>query len=198
MSGGPSGMLRLFTAVELPAAVKTMLLSLQTDIPTLKWAREDTLHLTLRFIGETEQSKLPAIKAALASVQGAGFSLRLNGLGLFERPAQTILWAGLESCPELAALKHGIDAALTSGAGLAPARGRFSPHITLGRLKGPAPAELRRFAHTHATADMAQFTITSFTLFSSVLRPNGAVHFPEEVYPLREEITRQGKSARQV
>ncbi len=193
MRGDPLGMLRLFTAVELPAAVKTVLLSLQTDIPALKWTREDTLHLTLRFIGETAQSKLPAIKAALASVQGASFFLRLNGLGLFERPAQTILWAGLESCPELTALKHGIDAALTVGAGLAPAQGRFSPHITLGRLKGPAPAELRRFAHAHATASMAEFTVTSFTLFRSVLRPDGAVHFQEEVYPLREETGRQGK-----
>ena len=177
--------LRLFTAVEPSAAVKSMLLSLRANIPGLKWTRENSLHLTLRFIGETPQDKLAAIKTALASVGAPCFSLSFNGLGLFERPAQTILWAGLEVCPELTALKRGVDAALAASMGLAPDKGTFSPHITLGRLKGPAPEALRLFVRDHSPQVAAQFAVTAFTLFSSVLQPSGAVHSPEGAYPLR-------------
>lgn len=181
----PDATLRLFTAVEPPAAVKSLLLSLRANIPGLKWTRENALHLTLRFIGETPQAKLAAVKTALASIDAPCFSLNFNGLGLFERPHQTILWAGLKECPELAALKRGVDAALAASAGLAPDKGSFSPHITLGRLKGPAPEALRLFVRDHSHKVAAQFTATSFTLFSSVLQPAGAVHSPECIYPLR-------------
>lgn len=177
--------LRLFTAVEPPAAVKSLLLSLRANIPGLKWTRENGLHLTLRFMGETPQDKLAAVKAALSSVNAPCFSLKLSNLGLFERPHQTILWAGLEMCPELAALKRGVDAALAASAGLAPDKGSFSPHITLGRLKGPAPETLRLFVRDHSSKVETQFAVTSFTLFSSVLQPAGAVHSPEGVFPLR-------------
>lgn len=183
MTGQP---LRLFTAVEPPAAVKSLLLSLRTNIPGLKWTRENGLHLTLRFMGETPQDKLAAVKSALALVTVPCFALKFSGLGLFERPHQTILWAGLEACPELITLKRGVDTALAASAGMAPDKGSFSPHITLGRLKGPAPEALRLFVRDHSAQVKAQFAVTSFTLFSSVLQPAGAVHSPEEVYPLRE------------
>ena len=182
----PAVPLRLFTAVEPPTAVKSLLLSLRANIPGLKWTRESGLHLTLRFIGETPHDKLAAVKTALVSVVVPCFSLNLNELGLFERPHQTILWAGLEMCPELAVLKRGVDEALAASMGLAPDQGRFSPHITLGRLKGPASEALRLFVRDHSPQAGARFAVTAFTLFSSALQPSGAVHSPEGVYPLRE------------
>ncbi len=174
---------RLFTAVELPAAVKALLLSLHTDIAGLRWTSPENLHLTLRFIGETPGETLPEVKMALRSVCVPGFYSCIKGLGLFERSEQTILWAGLKPCPELANLKRHIDAALSTGAHLASDKGRFSPHITLGRLRGPAPEALHRLVQTHRDVT-AEIPIVAFTLFSSLLAPGGAVHHPEEVYPL--------------
>ena len=177
--------LRLFTAVELPVAVKNLLLSLKTNIPGLKWTGAENLHLTLRFIGEVPAQTLPAIKKALRGVIAPHFSLRLSGLGLFERPYQTILWAGLESHPQLIALKRGIDKALAADAGLAPEKGRFSPHITLGRLRDSAPEMLYEFVNRNTNEVREEFAVASFVLFKSTLRPGGAVHQLEEVYPLQ-------------
>ena len=176
---------RLFTAVELPAAVKNLLLSLKTNIPGLKWAGPENLHLTLRFIGEVPVQTLTAIKEALHSVVVPHFSLRLDGLGLFERPYQTILWAGVEKHPELISLKRGIDKALAAGNGLAPEKGRFSQHITLSRLRDSAPEMLYEFVNRSTAEVREEFAVTSFVLFKSTLKPGGAVHQPEETYPLQ-------------
>ena len=70
--------IRLFTAVELPAAVKNLLLSLKTNIPGLRWTSPENLHLTLRFIGEVPAQNLPAIKEALRVVRPPAFPLRLR------------------------------------------------------------------------------------------------------------------------
>lgn len=177
-----SELIRLFTAVELPTAAKAGLLSLQTSIPGLKWTTPENLHLTLRFIGEMPGEKVPAIKEALRAVQMPPFSLRLKRLGLFERSNQAILWAGLEDCLELLALKRRIDASLTTKAGLAPAKGQFSPHITLGRSKDSALHSLREFVEAHNHEVAVEFPTTSFVLFRSVLEPGGAKHYPEEIY----------------
>ena len=176
---------RLFTAVELPATVKSLLLSLKTNIPGLKWTGAENLHLTLRFIGEVPAQNLPAIKEALRVVRPPAFPLRLNGLGLFERPYQSILWAGLENRPELISLKRDIDKALSAGAALAPEKGRFSPHITLGRLKDSAPEMLYEFVNKNTAEVRGEFAVASFVLFKSTLEPGGAVHKLEETYPLQ-------------
>ncbi len=175
---------RLFTAVELPEAVRAELLSLQTGLMGLKWTTPENLHLTLRFIGETLAENVPAIKAALRTVQASQFSLRLSGLGLFERPGQTILWAGFEDCRALLALKQRIDAALAANAGTAPDRGRFSPHVTLGRSKKAAPDALRDFTGAHGRKIAEEFTVASFVLFRSMLAPGGAIHHAEESFTL--------------
>ncbi len=177
--------IRLFTAVELPAAVKNLLLSLKTNIPGLRWTSPENLHLTLRFIGEVPLQNLPTIKKSLRGAVVPEFSLRLNGLGLFERPYQTILWAGLANRPELISLKGGIDKSLAASAGLAPEKGRFSPHITLGRLKDSAPEMLYEFVHRNTAEVVGEFAVTSFVLFKSTLKSSGAVHRAEETYALQ-------------
>ncbi len=175
---------RLFVALPLPAPALACLEAVRAEAPGLAWTPKEALHLTLRFIGNVPQEDVPAVRAALRTVRAGPFSLRVRGLGMFARSRGAILWAGLEACPELTDLKRQVDAALERGAGLAPEPGRFSPHITLSRLKTSAPGSLRGILSRHAAVAGERFVVASFTLYSSLLLPGGSVHTPEEVYPL--------------
>lgn len=84
----------------------------------------------------------------------------------------------------LLALKKQVDDALALHGGLKVPDGRFSPHITLGRAKRADRSALKNFTAKYGDATTAAFEVESFTLFSSVLAPGGAVHTAMERYPL--------------
>ncbi|SBW09496.1 2',5' RNA ligase [uncultured delta proteobacterium] len=182
MPDAPGGKTRLFAAVAIPDGVTARMAALRADIPGCRWLTAH--HLTLRFIGEVEQDQATAIRASLREVTAAPFSLAVRGLGLFAQSRQTVVWAGLEPSPALFRLKEGIDAALAGGAGLPEPRGRFTPHITLARLKTAPPAALRAHVRENAATGAGAFSVAAFGLYSSILAPGGAVHTLEEAYPL--------------
>lgn len=95
-SPGKRKALRLFVALELPGAVLTRLEALKAELPELPRAPRNTLHLTLRFIGNVPEEDLPGIKLALGSVRSGRFFLRVRGLGIFAQNRQIVLWVGLE------------------------------------------------------------------------------------------------------
>ena len=175
---------RLFVAIELPEAVRHLLTEQQKKLPGIRWTPPDNLHLTVRFIGEVTRAQAETIQTSLKSVQLQGFSLRLNGLGFFDKRPQAVVWAGILPSPSLTALKQQVDAALTRHADIMADAGRFSPHITLGRMKQADPKTLKAFTAGDNAALTTAFAVQSFSLFSSVLTPGGAVHTVEELYPL--------------
>lgn len=175
---------RLFVALELPEDVLTRLEALKEEFSELPWASRNTLHLTLRFIGNVPEEDVPGIRAALGHVRGSRFFLQARGLGVFAQSRRTILWAGLEPSPDLLALKRRVDAALEKVPALGPAHGPFAPHITLSRIRKNRPATLGRFVDAHAGTDLGGFHVNSFALFRSELTPGGAIHFLEEAYRL--------------
>ena len=179
---GPDA-LRLFVAVDLLDALRVRLAGLKRDFPGIRWVLPENMHLTLRFIGEAGGEEADAARNALRTVRVVPFSLCLHGLGLFERRHQSILWAGLEHSAPLSALKQQVDAVLTMAIGLEAEHGRFSPHVTLSRMRTGVSAALRERIAGYAFTSKS-FTVESFTLFRSVLSPTGAAHFPVERYPL--------------
>ena len=176
-------MQRLFVAVTLPDTVRQLLIERQTELSGMRWASPDNL-LTLRFIGEVPQARVSAIKAGLKMISGNVFTLQVKGLGYFDKRPQAVVWAGVEESVSLLALKKQVDDALALHAGLKAPDGRFSPHITLGRAKRADRAALKNFTAKYGDATTAAFKVESFTLFSSVLAPGGAVHTVEEQYLL--------------
>lgn len=174
---------RLFVAVDLPFAVRLLLAERQRDLPGMRWASPDSLHLTVRFIGEVPQSRVAPIKAGLRDVRAEAFSLRIKGFGFFDKRPQAVLWAGVEASDSLTELKRQVDAALERHAGIKAVEG-FTPHITLGRARQADRGALRAFTAGEHAALAAVFAADSFTLFSSILAPGGAVHAVEERYPL--------------
>jgi len=136
------GQLRLFWAINLPEEHKLKLSRIQASLlqcgPDAKWVEYRNLHLTVKFLGETDPSMVKAITASVSQRLKLyrGFILNLEGLGFFPNSANPrVLWAGLKG--EVAALKGiaGVVDHCMAEYGFAMEVRRFSPHLTLARLK---------------------------------------------------------------
>jgi 2'-5' RNA ligase len=176
---------RLFIAIDLPDAIKDQLRALCIGVPGAKWVKREQLHLTVRFIGEVETAKFQEIKSALKSVQGEPFRMAVQGMGQFPpKRAARVLWVGLDAPPALHQLHEAIEGAL-GRAGIAPEDRPFAAHITLGRLKTPAPLQtVQSYLARHANLQSEAIPVERFTLYSSVLSPHGPTYRPEGIYPL--------------
>lgn len=172
-------LMRLFIAIDLPKAVKDSVLAVCNGVQGVRWVQAEQLHLTLRFIGETDQRE--AIITALRSMRFESFPLQLEGFGQFPpKGAARVLWIGCQPSALLNALAADIETTLIQ-IGLAKADKPFAAHLTLARLKqAPDRDELRRFFSQQFAIDA--FMVTEFVLFSSQLDPKGAIYRQEAVF----------------
>lgn len=174
---------RLFAALSLPAALRTSLSFLQTGMPGARWVEPEELHLTLRFVGEVDGALEEDVRFALESVEAPAFSLSLTGVGQFGDAKPHALWAGVEAVPPLMRLTAKIEQALQR-IGLPPEGRRYTPHVTLARLKRTSPARVAGFLSEHGLFRAAPFEVREFVLYSSHLGRSGAHYRAEAVYPL--------------
>ena len=175
---------RLFVAVDLPDDVRSSLAGVCRPIPGAKWVPPEQLHLTLRFIGDADDSTFAAIRNALAGVHGVSFPLAVRGVGHFPPGKHPrVMWVGLEPCEPLLALQQEIETAVVA-AGIPPDPRRFSPHITIARLKEAQLARGDEFEAACRTLAYEPFPIAEFHLYSSTLSSKGAIHRRERSYPL--------------
>ncbi len=184
--------IRAFIAVELSDAARRAVALLECalrDLPgggDVRWVRPEALHVTLRFLGQVETSRLAALVERVGgSVAGiAPFRLELGGVQLFPAPERPRVVA-LEVAPEapLAALAAAVERGVVA-AGFEPEPRRFRPHLTLGRVRGRAAPDV-------VGADLPpplRFDVTDAVLFRSDLGPQGAKHTPLERMPLGGSI----------
>lgn len=177
-------MIRLFVGLELPEEVRERLAGLAGGVPGARWVAPENMHLTLRFIGDVSEGELPDIDGALARVKADPFDLEIAGVDAFSRGRRPVmLWAGASSNGALAHLQKRIESAIVK-AGYAPEGRRFTPHVTLARLKDGAPGRVRQFIANHNLLRIAPFAVRHFTLFSSHLGQRGASYRAEVAYPL--------------
>lgn len=175
---------RLFIAVDLTESIKKNLEAMAFGIPGAKWVGPEQLHLTVRFIGEVDGAMFRDIKNILDEISMASFSLQLKGVGYFPpRGAPRVLWVGLEKSEPLILLRKKIDAALMR-IRLAPEGRKFSPHITLARLKNSPIQKIANFLAGNGLFSQEPFQVEDFKLYSSILTPKGAFHKMERIYPL--------------
>lgn len=180
---------RLFTAIELPQAIKQQILGLHSDdLPNARWSRQDQMHITLHFIGEISQEQATATQQALEKVQSYAFSLALAEVGQFPPKGKArVLWAGLRVDPMLNALHSRIARALQP-TGFVPDERPFEPHLTVARFKPPTPRaalEAYFYHYTHYERfETPAFPVTEFLLYESELRPEGARYTVRQRYPL--------------
>jgi 2'-5' RNA ligase len=176
----------LFVAADLPEDLRGSLVGLQGQLRgvalPIRWVRPEGIHLTFKFLGEIQESRLGDIIRALDQAGGrhiAPFLLRAAGVGTFpERGQPRILWVGVSGDVDAACrLKGTIDEAL-EGVGFAKEMRDFRPHLTLGRINGPGRGDWRSFLAGFSDVPVGAFEVRRCLLFQSLLGPAGATYRP--------------------
>ncbi|MEM7430096.1 MAG: RNA 2',3'-cyclic phosphodiesterase [Pseudomonadota bacterium] len=175
---------RLFTGIAIPADIALSLSFLRGGIRGARWIDQESYHLTLRFVGDIENDTAAELVDALGSVTGPRFEMELRGSGHFGNLKPRAVWAAVSAPPELTELQTRQER-LCQRLGLAPEPRKFTPHVTLARLKGRvSPLEVEDFEARHSGFRSPPFEVREFVLYSSRPSKGGGPYVVEETYPL--------------
>jgi len=184
--------MRLFIALDIDDAIRGRIARFVEGVSGFaldaRWAKPESMHVTLKFIGEQPEAAFEQIKQALASVASGAVDILFRGYGFFPTAKSArVFWIGLEAGPQLAALATLIDAKMAS-LGIPKEDRDFSPHLTLARGPGASGAPRRSKADAPnrnfhrlqeklavlSTPDFGTMTAREFFLYQSQLSPKGS------------------------
>jgi 2'-5' RNA ligase len=184
-------MKRTFIAIEIKAGatLRDLLSHLKAGLKTdhIKWIDLQQMHITLAFLGDTEESAIKRVSSMLANItaEHKGFTFSISGLGLFRNPHDPrVIWAGIDSSGPMEVLFKAIREGLAS-IGIKTEERAFKPHLTLGRVK-------RINNHDVLVSLLEQYRDTTFQkipveeliFFESILKQEGPVYIPLSVAKL--------------
>jgi len=176
--------IRSFVAVDIPDRLRRSLQDLLGTVARLgldaKLTQASSIHLTLKFLGEIEESRVEPLGRTLASAVGdvSRFPIRIRRVGSFpERGVPRVVWVGIDDAPQLGELQGRVDRALSELGFPAEAR-EFKAHLTLARLRsGRGLERLKQFLESEGrSVDLGEFFVDQVHLYQSVLRPEGALY----------------------
>lgn len=192
-----SAVIRSFVAIELNAAIRRALTTLQRDLAvrvpsqSIRWIAPDSLHVTLQFLGDVPAEKIASIVEALrhACTGIPAFSFDLVGLGVFPDPRRPrVVWVGVHEPQGVLATLHQRVGQVLSPLGFPPEERAFTPHLTIGRAtRHASPAHLRVVGEQVTQMDVGLIEtvpVEHIVLMKSDLRPEGAVYTPQAILPL--------------
>ena len=172
--------IRTFIAVHLRATrpLRDILDHLRALGRPVRTVSPDNLHVTLKFLGDTDPSAVSEISSIVRATARTAepFELRVLGLGVFpdlNRPK--VVWAGLENAEVLVRLASDLETA-AEPLGFPPEGRAFRPHLTLARVRGRAPRELASFLSTHDSRNFGIVQVNSVELYQSELGPKGSTY----------------------
>lgn len=183
-------MLRLFIAIELDDALRAALRHAQTELQnngaanqTVRWVAPRNIHLTLKFLGNAEASRVATLQAMLArlAAEREPFVLTARGLGCFPNSRQpNNVWVGLTGdLARAALLARQLDDACAA-LGFARDERGFTPHLTLGRVQRHASkserAALGELVARRKSETYGEISAQALALIASDLRPTGPVY----------------------
>lgn len=178
--------MRLFVGIPLPLDIREGLARLASGLPGARWVRPESLHVTLRFIGEVDEGQAEDVDAALAAIRAPAFPLTVTGIGCFERGRRVhAVWAGVEAGTAIGHLYDKVESAVVR-CGLPPERRNFKAHVTLARLRNTPTRRVGEYIQTRQGFAGGSFTADRFTLFRSHLGGEGALYEPLVDYPLED------------
>ncbi len=179
---------RLFVAIDLPVNIRERLSFMCCGLPGARWLDPEQMHLTLRFIGDVNSTIFQDVREALTEVRGEMFSMQLEGVGFFPpRGNPRVVWAGIRKNEQLVQIRNRVESVLIR-AGLKPEGRKYSPHITLARLKNTPGSKVGAYLAHNSMFMSEEFQVAEFLLYSSVLSSKGAKHFVEERYLLNRKL----------
>ena len=176
-------MKRLFAAIKIhPSASYISLfneISSSLHHERIKWVEPKNTHLTLKFFGETDETKILSIQLAIetAVTQSKQFTLKIANTGIFgSRYDPKVVWFGIELNAELENLVRNIFTELAK-CGWEADRQNFVPHLTIGRIKELKDKPLfHKIISKYNTVEIQEEKVTEITLYESILRPEGPLY----------------------
>jgi 2'-5' RNA ligase len=177
--------LRTFIAVETGKAIRDRCVALQEGLAQaaegVKWVEPENLHVTLLFLGEVEDRTVPTLCRAVAEVcAGHGrFRLSIEGVGCFPNPRRPrVVWVGVGAGGgELIALHEALEPPLLALGCYRREERRYTPHITLGRVRGEGSTAALAAALAHKAQWQAGITeVREVRVLSSELTPKGPIY----------------------
>ena len=197
--------MRLFVALDIEDQIRRRIHQFMQKLlplaPDVRSVRPESLHVTLKFIGEQPEARIEPIKSGLASISAPPCHIVFRGCGFFPTPESArVFWIGIDGGPELRQLVAAIDVAL-SQLGIEKEKRAFSPHLTLARAKGGSgsPAKQKSDARNRdfttlqknlATMPVPEFgtmTARDFFLYRSQLSSQGSRYSKIAQFPFVRE-----------
>ncbi len=136
--------MRIFLALDISDSIRERIVRFMDGVrgfaPDARWVRPESLHVTLKFMGEKKPEAVEDIKRVLSEVRGSAFEISFRGHGFFPTAkAARVFWIGIQAGPDLAKLAGAVDEA-THQLGIPKEEHAFSPHLTLARGGGRSGA----------------------------------------------------------
>ena len=178
---------RLFTGLEVPCDVARDLALLQGGIPGARWIDADSYHITLRFIGNVPEDIADELDRSLSLLEFTPFELQLKGASYFGGNRPRALYVGVTGSDELERLQIAHERTCQA-IGLPPEARKYTPHVTLARLKNSPLAEVNSFVSRQGLYTSRSFPVTRFVLFSSRPSRGGGPYVHERTYELDRTI----------
>jgi len=188
-------LIRSFLAIELPGPILRKIGEVQGGLKSshadVRWTSPETIHLTLKFFGNIEESRIdPIFKSIKEPIRSTPpFSLKVRGVGAFPHLKNPrVIWIGLVDEREaLPSLQKQIETYLEK-VGFQPEDRPFRPHLTLGRMKSSrGKEELAGSMERYREEEFGDFEVEKVVLFKSDLRPSGPIYTPLRELRLGEQ-----------
>jgi len=203
--------MRIFIALDIDDEIRGHIVRFVEGVsgfaPEARWAKPDSLHVTLKFIGEQQEPMLEEIKNTLGRIEASAVALQFRGYGFFPTAkAPRVFWVGIEAGPELATLAATVDQQ-TARLGIPQEERIFSPHLTLARggargvsssgsphrHKDDGPNRRFQRLQEKLTAlplpEFGTMTAHEFFLYRSQLSPGGSKYTKLARFELRRPAT---------
>jgi 2'-5' RNA ligase len=184
---------RLFTGLEIPSEIAMELSMLRGGLSGARWIDEENYHVTLRFFGDIDHRVARDLFHELWQVRRAPITLALEGLSIFggDKPRSIIM--RIRQNTALSELQAELER-IARRVGLPPETRKFTPHVTLARLRGASQMAVADYLGGRGYIPSRTFTAEQFVLFSSRDSVGGGPYLEEAVYPLRKRGEAAGLS----
>lgn len=174
--------MRIFIAIDITPAIRESIRALLAELKQtearIRWSRPESLHITLKFLGEVPAQRIGDVKAGLTAIRTpAPFSISVQGSGFFpgERSPR-VIWVGVDGGKDLGALASLIEQALEP-MGFPREKRPYSAHLTLGRIDGAANINaVRELLRQKEPLLLGSFAANEYFLYESSPACGGSVY----------------------
>jgi len=178
-----SSSIRTFVCIDVPASIKDRIAQLQGNLrqhdAKISWVKPANIHLSLKFLGDVAATRIPAVGSAVerAAHLVRPLEIEVGGAGCFpSAKSPRVFWVGLTAVPDRLARLHALIEQELATEGFPPDTRKFSPHLTIGRVRLPQNAGLVAGELMSTGFSPASFQATEVIVMRSELNPSGSIY----------------------